>query len=139
MDNSLSGSDAFFEFIFLALDHGFGSIEDASGPLVPFTLTISREGEKALTRFAVERLEDGVEQAKHHIENEKHKLQMYAIAWDGYVTIDGKRWDAILVEGSERDAESAFLFCQRYEKAGLIKKRNVAVGNPALLDKPVSR
>jgi hypothetical protein len=29
--------------------------------------------------------------------------------------------------------------CQRYEKKGFLRKRNVPVGNPALIGKPVSR
>lgn len=56
----------------------------------------------------------------------------YAIAHDGYLTVEGRKWDAILVEAAERGADSAFLFAQCYRpKKGMFGKFGVE-GNAAL-------
>ena len=48
------------------------------------------------------------------------KAQRYAIAYDGYITIDGERTDAAFVEAGERGDPEAFLIAQRYR----VKKRS---------------
>jgi hypothetical protein len=58
---------------------------------------------------------------------------MYAIAWEVYLTIENKKWDAIFVEAGVSANEKALISAQRYEKKGIIKKKNVAVGNAALV------
>ena len=131
----------FSDFYFLALDHAFGSIEDGGGPLVPFTMSIGSDGKKGLTRFVAERLEEGLEQAKASV-TATAALAMYAIAWDGYVTLDGRKWDAVFVEAGEASQEFGLMLCQRYviPKKGLFRKsRNESVGNPTLVGKPPSR
>jgi hypothetical protein len=138
MNEGSNNSSELNDLMFLALDHGFASIEDKSGPLVPFVMVRTISCQKTMHRFVCERLEEGVKKAKAYIEANKSELEMYAIAWDGYVTLEGKRWDAILVEASERSNELGFLLCQRYETKGTFKKKNHAVGNPALIDRPVS-
>jgi hypothetical protein len=55
------------------------------------------------------------------------------------VTIEGKKWDAILVEAGDKIAETGILLCQRYQKKGLFRKGVEPVGNPGFLGKPVSR
>ena len=47
-----------------------------------------------------------------------------------------KKWDAVLVEAGEQGGEFGVLLAQRYEKKGILKKRNHPVGNPALVSKP---
>jgi hypothetical protein len=127
------------DITFLALDHGMGSITDGGGPLIPFALTENQNGERTLDRFVTERLEQGVERAKQFVDESKDAIDRYAVAWDGFITLEGKKWDAILVEAGDRFQETGYLMCQRYERKGFIRKRNVPVGNPALIGKPLSR
>jgi hypothetical protein len=139
--NDFSPSQDFAGFFFLAIDHGFTSIEDGGGPLVPFTMTVDSAGQKKLTRFAMGKLEDGVEAAKNSVAS-TGAIAMYAIAWDGFVTLEGRKWGAICVEAGEAQAEFGALFCQRYntEKKGLLRRTcSVRVGNPALIGRPRSR
>ena len=138
MSNEPSESVEFNDLMFLALDHGFASIEDCSGPLIPFVIAKTAAGEREMHRFVCEKLEESSQKAKEYIEAEKSNLQIYALAWDGYITLDGKKWDAILVEAGERGNEFGLLMCQRYEKKGFIKKKNHKVGNPVLIEKPKS-
>ena len=142
MGDSLDSSPEFSDFFFLAIDHGFESIQDGSGPLIPFTLTLDREGKRSLTRFAADRLEKGVELAKKSIDDQRQHLKMYAIAWDGYITVDGQKWDGILVEAGEEGKETGLLFCQRYVRKGkswFTRGKNERFGNPALIGHPQSR
>lgn len=127
------------DIMFLALDHGMESIADNSGPLIPMVFTENQKGERTLQRFVTEQLEEGVEKAKQFVEQNKSSLDRYAVAWDGLVTVQGRKWDAILVEAGDRFQDAGYLMCQRYEKKGLLKKKNVPCGSPGLLEKPLSR
>lgn len=126
------------DLMFAAIDHAIASIEEA-GPLVPFAMTISNNGDKKLFRFALELLEQGLESAQAHVQAEKGSIKAYAIAWDGSITIEGKKWDSVFVEAGELGTEQGVLLAQRYEKRGLPKKKNLPVGNPALIERPISR
>ena len=127
------------DLMFQVLDHAMGSIKDAGGPLIPFSIIEDASGEKKLTRYAADRLEEGEAQAKKNIEEMKASIVRYALAWDGFVTIHGKKWDALLVEAGDKIAPTGILLCQRYQKKGLFRKGVEPVGNPGLLEKPSSR
>jgi hypothetical protein len=142
MSEEFEPSEEFADLFFLAIDHGFGSIEDGSGPLIPFVLTHSFEGKRDLRRFVTEELSDGVKQAQKFVEQNRASIRMYAIASDGYITVEGKKWDAILVEAGDSASPIGVVFCQRYQatKKGLFRKAKCErVGNPALISHPPSR
>lgn len=127
------------DLMFLALDHAVDSIRDSGGPLTPFSITEDENGKRVLARYAGERLDESEAHGKKKIEEAKAGILRYAFAWDGFVTIDGKKWDAILAEAGDKVAERGMLLCQRYEKEGLTKESVKPFGNPALVDKPSSR
>ena len=54
-----------------------------------------------------------------------------AIAYDGFVTVEGERSDAVLVEAHERGQPASVVVLQRYRPRALLKKFAV-IGNPAL-------
>jgi hypothetical protein len=130
-----------------AIDHGLSSVEDARGPLIPFTLVLQdhpdpKQRQLTLTRHAGEYLEDCLLAAQNSITPESGGL-MYSLAWDGFVTIDGRKWDAILVEAGDSFNADGVIFAQRYEakETGFFKKkrRNVAVGDPIRVRSAPSR
>ena len=121
-------SDELMELVFLAIDHATDSVRQG-GPLIPFTVTVSN-GERQLRRFGAERLEDGLAQARRSVDQEKASLAAYAIAHDGYVTVQGERSDAVFVEAGEAGEEHAAVFGQRYRPKRRLKKFE-AVGNVA--------
>jgi hypothetical protein len=127
------------DVMFMALDHGISSIADGTGPLIPFVITENKSGERTLKRFVSERVEEGVDTAKSHVDQLRGGIVRYAIAWDGYATVQGKKWDAVLVEAGDCNSDSAYLMIQRYERKGWLRKKNVPHGNPALIDRPPSR
>jgi hypothetical protein len=114
------------ELAMSALDHGVDSVS-GGGPLVPFALE-RRGDELSITRFAPERLEEGVDAARAHAR--ASDADAVAIAFDSYLTVDGERRDAIVVEAQAGDA--AYRFAQAYRPAGRFRKLE-RQGNPAFL------
>ena len=94
-------SEQFASFFFLAIDHAFASIEDEIGPLIPFVMFVDRAGDRTLQRFVAEQLEEAVEQAHGFILENQSAWQMYALAWDGFITIEGKRTDGTRPPGRD--------------------------------------
>jgi len=128
------------DIMFKALDHAVFSIEDNNETLIPFSLTEDVSGKRTLTRFVADRIEVGVEEGKKKIEALKEEIHRYALAYDGYLTLEGRRWEALFVEAGDKIAETGMLLCQRYtRKKGWFKKGIEPVGNPALVGKPFSR
>jgi hypothetical protein len=128
------------DLMFKALDHAVFSIEDNDETLIPFSITEHESGQQKLVRYIADRIEDGVEEGKMKIGEMKEEITRYAFAYDGYLTIEGQRWDALFVEGGDKVASSGFLLCQRYKrKKGWFKKGIETVGNPALVEEPPSR
>ena len=135
-------SEQFASFFFLAIDHAFASIEDEIGPLIPFVMFVDRAGDRTLQRFVAEQLEEAVEQAHGFILENQSAWQMYALAWDGFITIEGKRTDGLFIEAGERGDSDAVLFCQRYVPAAKKFFRTTKaqrIGNPGVVERPKSR
>ena len=129
-------SEKLMGLIFVALDHGVDSVR-GGGPLVPFLMTEGRE--KKLHRFVTERLEEGLAKAQEAASSLDATTSSYAIAYDGYVTLEGAKYDAVLVEAGERGAATGFLFAQRYKPTKGLFSRFRTVGNAALLGEAEQR
>ena len=114
------------EVVFAALDHGIDSVRDG-GPLIPFVLAERAEG-RDLARFAAETLEQGHAQARRHAGSSD--AQRVAVSYDGYLTVEGERSDAVFVEAQERGSESSVIFAQRYRPGGRLRKFSI-IGNAA--------
>jgi len=125
-------SERLMEMIFFALDHGVGSVQ-AGGPLVPFVVTHDESAElPVLQRFLSETLETSLVEARRHCATVAADIKYCVLAYDGFVTVDGSKNDAIMVEAFERGTEEAVCFAQRYKPKGFLRKFSV-VGNAAFL------
>src|ERR1044071_9944299 len=130
-----------------AAEQGVGAIKDAFEPMIPFTL-LSKQGVTAdstqvmVTRFASELPEQSLQQAQASL-RPGSGVAMYALAWPGSVRIDGRAWDAVLIESGDAESEEAAIYAQCYELqiSGLFRKRcrSVAVGEPVIADTCISR
>ncbi len=129
--NDIQMSEEFADLMFLALDHGVESVKASGGPLIPF-IVVEQDGKRELHRFATELLEEGQQQARAAISALPASATAYALAYDGYITVDGKKFDAILVEASERGREAGVQMAQRYTPKKVLRSFQT-VGNPALL------
>jgi hypothetical protein len=119
------------DLVFLALDHSVDSVRASGGPLTPF-IAYEHDGKRELHRFAAERLEDGQQRAREAIAALPPSVTAYALAYDGFITVQGKKFDAILVEASERGRAAGVRMAQRYIPKKFLRIFQT-VGNPALL------
>ena len=133
-----------------AIKDALEDLNRTGGPLLPFTVVLvgrgdPREQELRVTRHVGERLEDCVAQAHASIDPVRPELvdvTVYAVVHDGYVTVDGTRWDAILVELGRADIPDAVTHAQRYQTVTSRLRRShrvVAVGAPLLAHPRTSR
>ena len=109
----LDASERLSDLAFLALDHGISSIEK-SGPLVPFVVT-EGSGERQIHRFVAEPYEESVAKARAYCATLAPSIAAYALAYDGYITLGGVKYDAIIVHAAERGGGDAYLVAQRYK------------------------
>lgn len=134
---TIDASQALIDLIFMGLDHGIASVR-SGGPLVPFVVVTGGDGKRTLTRFATDRLEHSASRAGEFVAALGGDVTMYAMVVDGYMSADGRKFDAILVEGGERGKPFALQFAQRYELEtieGPLEK----IGNPAYLGQVTQR
>lgn len=94
-----------------ALDHALFSIEEG-GPLIPLVLAESAAGRNG-HRFLADTLEDGLAQARRFVGTDAG-WRRAALAYDGYLTRDGDRRDAIYVLAWDRDTATAVSVAHRY-------------------------
>ena len=101
------------DLMFLGIDHGIESIKDGEGPLIPFTIT-STNRDRKIDRFVTEHLEDGLGKAVQYLTGLEKKPTLAIIVYDGYITMEGKKYDAILVKGYDKNDAVAYILTQRY-------------------------
>jgi hypothetical protein len=108
---STQGADDLIDFALFALDHAADSVLPSGGPLVPFAL-IEKGGSRELVRFPGD-LTEGIEKARQTV-RASEEPHLAAVAWDGYLTVEGTRTDAVYVEASKAGDGESLIFAQRY-------------------------
>jgi hypothetical protein len=119
---------------FFALDHAMESVVASGGPLVPFAV-ITVGGETKLYRFPGD-MAEGQAKAREMVSGSG--ASMAAVAWDGFLTVDGQRTDAVFAEAFEAGDPESILLAQRYERSGRIRKSIHPTGNAALAGRNAS-
>jgi len=125
-------SNELADLAFFCIDHAIASLPQG-GPLTPFVV-VERLGKRQLYRFAFDRLEAGVSAARKHAATElttaASELDRVAITYDGLVTLQGEKQDAILVEAYDSAPPNGHVLAQRYGQAG---DHTQAIGNAMYL------
>jgi hypothetical protein len=131
-----------------ALEEGLSSLRDSSDPIFPYVMIYDdshpdpRMRSLEVRRFVGEDLGASVAQA-HESVIPQPGWAMYAIGWDGYATIEGRKWDALLVEIGQRDQPEGRVVAQCYEPTtvGRFRKahKNLPVGEPVLAQTHTSK
>jgi len=99
-----------------ALDHGVESIKiKGKGPLVPFVVT-EINGEKEVNRFFTIHLEDGLSEAVRYVKDER-KSHFAALVYDGFLPMNGQKFNAVIVRGYDRTDSVGYTLAQRYMPA----------------------
>jgi len=102
-------------------------------PMTAFGLVESANGHRALKRIIAGTLEESLMHARTAATADSLASRV-GVAWDGYLTIEGTRTEAIYVEVSEHAADTSFVIAQRYARKGLFKKTAFVIGRPMLVD-----
>lgn len=101
------------DFAVDGLDHAAESVIASGGPLTPFCRTEGVDGRRQQTRCVAETLEEGLEAAREKV-RQSTGMQWALVAWDGYLTLDGTRTDAVFVEASDAGNSQSIILAQRY-------------------------
>lgn len=130
-------SPNFMDFLFNGLDHGVNSISDGGGPLVPYIMTLV-DNKVELKRFVTENYEDAISLAENALKEISPKPDFALIAYDGFITWEEIKYDAIFVKAFDKTQDEGFEFCQRY-----IPKENESegiepIGNSAFIGKTIN-
>jgi hypothetical protein len=96
------------------LDNAGQSLKAGIDPIMPFAMVWDNDGERTIQRSVSGEYDHAVKMAHDYVKSRADVLSVYAIAWSGYVTMEGTRYDAVLVEAAERDSEKAVLMALRH-------------------------
>jgi hypothetical protein len=123
--------------VFAAVDHAIESVAHSGGPLIAFAL-VAEGDQVTLHRFVDETLEGGVERAREFLREADANVTFVALAYDGYLTCDGVRTDAIYVAAQEAGKHNSDLFAQPYAMtddglAEIGNVKHVEINEPTLL------
>ena len=131
MQDLKSASEELIDLIFMGADHGIDSMK-VSKTLIPFIIT-GTEGKREIERFVTERIEDGKKKAEAQLKNQKVKPDRVIIVYDGYITVENKKYDAIIVKGFVKSQKQGYILAQRYKPKSFLKPLKT-IGNLAFLE-----
>lgn len=115
------------ELMFKGLDHGIGSIEDSEGLLIAFSL-FQQNSEIKIVRFVTDKLQDGPIQAQKYLQKMDKNPDFAIIAYEGIVTIENEKFDAVIVEGFDKNDADGYVLAQRFKRK-TAKTEFEAIGN----------
>ena len=119
--------ESLIELMFKGLDHGIGSIQDSEGVLIAFSI-FEENNELKIVRFVTDKIEDGPIQAQKHLEKMDKKPDLAIIAYEGIVSIENEKFDAVIVEGFDQDDTDGYVLAQRFKRKTADSKFE-AIGN----------
>ncbi|SDK04636.1 hypothetical protein [Streptomyces indicus] len=125
-------SEELLALAFAALDHATGSLQETKGQqLTTFVLLDYADGRK-LVRCRADTFERETEIAREQLRAAGPDCLRYALAHDGYFTVDQERHDAVIVQAWENDGTPGLQFAQRYAtRRRKLRLTCETVGHPA--------
>lgn len=128
-------SPASTDLIFAALDHAVDNAGISGDGFIPFAFFDGSNG-RSMTRFVSGDggdLSECLAAGRESVRVVDSDVTCVALAWDGYLTYQGRRGEAVFVEGYEVGRDKGVLLAQRYTRVG----GNLTVqGNPVLVGEP---
>ena len=118
------------ELMLVALNEACSEIV-RTGEQSPYAVIETPSG-RFVQGFKQERLEVGYEEARQALLSAPPDAERYALSWAGYVTLQGVRYETVLVGGGERGEPRGATIGQRY-KQQLPDVRFQPIGNLAIL------
>ncbi len=127
----ISGDAAFDARAFGALEHAMQCLSGVAteGPLLPFAMIVDG-GERSVRHFNAPGYEQTLDGALAFASSGDYEF--WAVAWDGYVTVQSHRTEAVFVRAGGAELDESLLFAWPYERV-LPKGEVRALGNPIFL------
>lgn len=125
--------DEFMKFVFNGIQKSVENARKSSEPIVPFVLTRKR-GEQKIQRFNSDDYQEAVDMAIEYLAQIQPKPDFAVIAYNGILTIEGRKSDALYIKGYDKKEQKGLVFAQRYQPVTDELEFQV-IGNPALVGK----
>jgi hypothetical protein len=128
-------SPASADVIFEALDYAVENAGISEQGFTPFAFLDSAEG-RQLLRFVAgdgNDLAGSLAAGRESLQVVEPDVTCVALAWDGFLTYQGQRSEAVFVEGCEMGRDKGVLLAQRYVRE---EGQVVTQGNPVLVNQP---
>lgn len=93
----------------------------ASGQLLPFVVSVTN-GEKTLHRSVAETFEEAEQRARHHADVQRREAERVVLVFDGVVSADTTRHEAVIAEAFEGTTASGYRFAQLYKRSRFRKR-----------------
>ncbi|HEY8321285.1 MAG TPA: hypothetical protein VIG46_05785 [Candidatus Baltobacteraceae bacterium] len=123
--------DRLEDLVIFALGYGVENVRDSGGALVPFVLSETVDGVRAIERFVVGdpmSLEASAAKALEFLDGLDTSVRAVA-AYDGFTTVAGTRSDAILAVARDVGSTATTTYAQRYTPKSFLRKAR-ALGAP---------
>jgi hypothetical protein len=121
------------DLVFDALRYGIENVDVTAAGFVPFAFLTHADGTRDLRRFVAADPAVGLAQARRILAELGAEAISVALAWDGYVTRDGARSEAVFVEAYEIGRPAGVLIAQPYARQAATVS---VVGEPILCGEP---
>jgi len=110
------------DFVFATIDIGMQEAATTDVGFTPFVTLQASDGGMVVchmdTGEGEYNGEEGVAFCREHLRTVDPSVRCVAIVWDGYVTLDDRRTEAVFVEAYELGQPVGVLMAQRYERVG---------------------
>jgi len=110
-------SDDSKDLLFISLNHALNNAETSEEGFIPFALRGTGAGRGELTRFVAGDLPVGIEAGRKMLATVPEGTLAVTLAWDGYVTYEDRRTEAVFVEVHESGLPKSLVVVQRYLRA----------------------
>ena len=128
---ALDDNPKLMDLMEFALDRAVDEVKKT--PMMsPFAILETFASSRTLQTFKAERLDIGFEESRRAVLAAPPEARRYALAWLGYSTIEGVRYETVYVEGGERGDEKGAAIAQRY-KQRLPEVNCEPFGNPMVI------
>jgi len=126
----LGVSEELLALVMAAVDHAIPTVREA-GSFHPFLMANGGRS-PLLRRFITEDLPAAVEAARKSVLSLAEDQKRYAIAFDGRLTQENRKYDAVIIEAGERTTDYGVTFGQMYSPASKARAFEL-VGNLTFL------
>lgn len=113
-----------------ALDHALSEVVDSRTSVVPFVIT-EQHGERRMHRFETPYSGQSTAAARYFL-RANTEIDRAVLVWDGFVTIAGRRMDAVMAEYCEAGSDFSTITARRYRPARMFSAP-LAIGETILV------